>query len=157
VLAELLVRDVNAYLPVVDVGVDILTMRGTRIQVKTTKLRRRKTASGYGQGPSYFFASAVKFRGSPERRRREYRFRQYVNEVDFVVYWGVDEDRFWILPASLADRTKCIVLQPKQYAGRLSGTVTDAVYAHERRWDLLGAVPEPTAHEVPPLSLVGGA
>lgn len=155
VLAELLRREVNAYLPVVDVGVDILTMRGVRIQVKTGTVRTRNTKAPGMRGPAYFFAPSVKFRGSPERRQRQWAFRRFVDEVDFVVFWGATEDRFWIVPAALADSLKCLMLHPGRRAAVQENSRTNAVYAHESRWDLLGAVPQDTVNEVPALYVVG--
>lgn len=155
VLAELLRREVNAYLPAVDVGVDILTVRGIRIQVKATRLRTQNAKNIAMRGPAYFFAPSIKFRGSPERRRREYRFRKFSEEVDFVVFWGVDEDRFWVVPATLADHLTGLRLRPARYEATQKGSHTSAVYAHENRWDLLGAVLQETVNEVPALHVVG--
>ena len=155
VLAELLVREVNAYLPVVDVGVDILTLRGMRIQVKATRLRTQQAKALGMRGPAYFFSPSVKFRGSPERRKRRFTLRRFSSEVDFVVFWGVDEDRFWIVPATLADGLTGLLLRPGRTVATQLGSRTNAVYAHENRWDLLGAVPQAPVNEVPALHIAG--
>jgi hypothetical protein len=155
VLAELLRRGVNAYIPAIDVGVDLLTGTGLRVQVKSGRLRTRNATAPAMRGPAYFFAPSVKYRGSPERRQRGWTFRRFAEEVDFVVFWGIDEDRFWIIPASLADGLKSLVLHPGRTTGQ-QGSRTQAVYAHERRWDLLGAAPEvTTSNEAPALHVIG--
>jgi len=155
VLAELLKREVNAYLPVVDVGVDILTVRGVRIQVKSARLRTQKAKDPSNRGPAYFYVPGVKYHGSPTAKHRRHTLRKFVDEVDFVVFWGADEDRFWVVPATLADCLQCLILHPKRYAAIQAGSFTNAVYAHENRWDLLGAVPQETVNEVAALHVVG--
>lgn len=142
VLAELLRRDVNAFLPVVDTGVDILTVRGVRIQVKATRLARRNTRSGYNQGPAYFFTPGVKTRrGGKTLEYREYYVRRFSDEVDYVVLWGSDQDRFWIVPATVLDSLKCLQLDPGRQQAIVGSSRIALVYQHEGRWDLLGAAP----------------
>ena len=155
VLAELLKREVNAYLPVVDVGVDILTVRGVRIQVKSARLRKQNSKYPGRRGPAYFYVPGLQFHGSPKGATRRHGFRTFVAEVDFVVFWGADEDRFWIIPATLADCLRSLILHPGRHAATQEGSFTNAVYAHENRWDLLGAVPQETVNEVPALHAVG--
>jgi len=153
VCAELLVRGVNCAIPTVDTGVDILLLDGRRVQVKATRLasRRSKDKQAPSLGPAYRFTLSVKGFGNPHQgswRRhassRPFVLRSYSNEVDFLVLWGVDEDRFWVIPAAICDQRQCLVLYPGHRIPqiRTSSDVAafgSVVHTYEGRWDLLGS------------------
>lgn len=165
--SELLLRGVNCSIPVVDTGVDILLHDGRRVQVKATKLaaRRSKDKQAPSLGPAYRFTLSVKQHGNFDQgswRRtatsRPFVLRSYSDEVDFLVLWGVDEDRFWIVPAAVCDQRQCLVLYPGRRVPQARksadvGALASVVHPYEGRWDLLG----PSVEEEAPMRLVGEA
>lgn len=114
VVSELLLRGTAATIPVVDVGVDLHTVEGCRIQVKTVKLRKNSaTPKGaywfkFWQSPVLSGAKNIKLRGA----------RDYSKCCDMMVLWGRDEDRFWIIPTALLGSTQCLLLGPKGFYQR---------------------------------------
>jgi hypothetical protein len=146
VMSELALRNVSGYLPSIDVGVDILTNEGVRIQVKAAHLRARKISKGQ---PSYQFGIGWCQVGNAHKPQR--RLRAYSTECDFFVLWGIDEDRFWIVPSKVFDNRQILLLYPgrtKSLIRRLDGFV-DQVYQGEDRWDLL--MPKQADNESTPL------
>lgn len=153
VAAELLLRGVNVYFPALDrAGIDLLTEQGLRIQVKSARLRVRSKLSNR---PAYYLHLGWAQQGAAHRPIR--RARKYSEEADYFVIWGIDEDRFWIVPASVFDGRYCLML----YAGQrqpvfknpsqLYPQLAAPVYANEGRWDLL----MPKSESVAPLIAVG--
>jgi hypothetical protein len=140
VASELALRKMEVYFPSVDVGIDLLTGNGKRLQIKTATLRDRLTGRGY------YISLGWGQRGSNQRAVR--RARKYSEEVDLVVIWGVDEDRFWIAPATIFDSGQCLLLRPGRTEPANNATgFAKAVYTYEDRWDLI--VPEPFEVELP--------
>src|SRR6266404_3377997 len=110
VMAELLSREIVPCIPAVDVGVDLVTSTGVRLQVKATRL---VTKNRYSQ-PVYWFNLAW-HRTKGRRRRdgtREYSSgpRPFAKECDFVILWGYDQDRFWIVPSEILDKRSTVVI-----------------------------------------------
>jgi|HubBroStandDraft_2_1064218.scaffolds.fasta_scaffold372676_1 hypothetical protein len=100
-ITELLERELNPYLPVVDDhGVDIMLASGARIQVKAahlSKLRRDRHRQ-------YRFSCQQNVYGSRSAQRAIYwQRRKFAKQCDFLVLVGLDERRFWIVPAIVAD------------------------------------------------------
>jgi hypothetical protein len=139
VASELMLRGAGVYLPACDrEGIDLITNAGARVQVKTARLgrcRQLEKRRGYH------------FRFSCSQRGRKHDYvriaRKYSEEVDFIVIWGIDEDRFWIVPAAIFDNRQCLILF-EGVSAPLSVKMTGPhapfaahVYAHENRWDLL--------------------
>ena len=104
VASELALRGIGVYFPSVDIGVDLMTERGLRLQVKTATLRERK------QGIGYFIGFGWNQKGSAQKPQR--RPRSYSEEVDLIIIWGVDENRFWIAPSKLFDGHSGLLLRP---------------------------------------------
>ena len=99
VAAQLLLRELNVWLPAYDDGVDLIAENGCRIQVKTARM----TAGGdrYTRG-IYFYPLAVARHMAVSNSRVEMRMRAPFHEYcDIVVFYGVDENRFWIVPARM--------------------------------------------------------
>jgi hypothetical protein len=112
VIDELLERGMVPSLPVVDVGYDIVVDGRVRVQVKASRLvvkPRWKT-------PVYWFCLA--WSRSTGRRRldgtREYTAgpRNFAKECDFVVLWGKDQNRFWVIPSSVVDKRSTVIVGP---------------------------------------------
>lgn len=91
VASELLLHGHVPSVPSVDTGVDILLDNGIRIQVKSKHLGR--THPNYPEGV-YHFSVKENNHGSKKR--------DWTKCVDFLIFWGIDEDRFFIVPAAEA-------------------------------------------------------
>lgn len=91
VASQLLLRGIPVAFPQVDVGTDLFAGQGLRIQVKSAMLHDYRTNGGY------MFTLDKKIRTS----NGSYRVKKHDlhKNVDFVVFWGVDESRFWIVPS----------------------------------------------------------
>jgi hypothetical protein len=116
VVAQLMLRGVVPCFPAVDVGVDLYTVAGCRIQVKsahlctTPAIVRKNTEGVYRFSfPQHIFRNSST-RGvvkSVKRVRRQ--FEEY---CDVVVLWGIDQNRFWVVPAKLLNGLQGIDLGP---------------------------------------------
>jgi len=109
VMAELLLRGHRPYIPAVDDhGVDLALSTGVRIQVKTARLHTRKN---WPRKPIYhltFGWAQIGRTHIPIRRKKN-----YSSECDFLIIYGVDENRFWIVPSFLLDGRTCLMLGPR--------------------------------------------
>jgi hypothetical protein len=99
VMSELLLRGHVPSVPSVDTGVDILLDNGLRIQVKTSHLRSHPN---YPEGVYHFSIRDSNF-GK--------RYRDWSKIVDFMVFWGVEESRFFVIPA--CDAVQSFWISPK--------------------------------------------
>lgn len=120
VMSELILRGHAPYKPAVDDhGVDLMLGSGVRLQVKTATLRthrktnqnRRKNeflSTGYYLSLGWCQAGRVH---TPVRRKR-----MYSEECDYFIIWGIDENRFWIVPSFVLDNRTCLVLGPRTKA-----------------------------------------
>lgn len=100
------------------------------MQVKTCTLRNRK------QGIGYFLTLGWGQAGSKQRAVR--RPRTYTEEIDVMVIWGVDENRFWIVPAKFCDGCQSLLIRPTRTSPMINRPgFTQTVYSYENRWDLL--------------------
>ena len=110
VASELLLREIVPGFPCVDDhGVDIYTDKGLRIQVKSARLHTRKIWQTIQSG--YFFSLGWETRSARKQHGR--RAKKYSEQCDYVVFYGVDESRFWIVPSFLVDNFQCLRLGPK--------------------------------------------
>ena len=102
VVAELLLRGFNAAIPIVDTGCDLIVEGLVRVQVKSGHLREHP---GYPNGVYMFdFRQSPIVTGKNNIRKRG--VRAYANDVEFLVLWGIEQGRFWIVPAErVAGRT----------------------------------------------------
>lgn len=89
---------------------------------------------------------------------RPFVLRKYSDETDFVVLWGVDEDRFWVVPATVFDNRQGLALFPNKRVPVAHHTqyppFSHTVFSYEGRWDLL--VPSAAQEVSPNLREVGG-
>jgi hypothetical protein len=146
VAAELLLRRVACSLPIVDTGVDIQLATGVRLQVKSARLHatRNKDKNFPSMGPGYRFTLSMRYQRPLQRtaslrtmEERGYIRRRYSDLADYLVFWGVDEDRFWIVPARLCDDRRCLVIPPRTRALRGGQSFLSQVVDHEGRWEPL--------------------
>ena len=109
VASQLLLRGVPVALPAVDEGVDIYAGH-LRIQVKAARKIKVKTAGSWGY---HFNIGTHKWNA---QTRTFYRKRDARAAVDFYVFWGIDENRFWIVPSNLLPQCNVrIVEDSKRY------------------------------------------
>lgn len=115
-------RGVTPYQPAADIaGVDLLTDAGVRIQVKATRLIAPR---GHGRSDSYAFELRCT---RPNGLHKLTRFKRHFSaQCDFVILWGADEDRFWIVPSALLDGCGSIRMTGIQ---RWKNADTDAIRA----------------------------
>lgn len=95
--AELLRRGLLPYLPVVDVGVDIIVNGSVRVQVKST------AQAILNRWDARHFNFTLQRAGYHRGRRVEASRRAFSTEVDFLVLHAIAENRYWIVPAVVGD------------------------------------------------------
>jgi len=110
VASELAIRGLHVHFPSVDYGYDLMIDHGIRIQVKA--VRKRTIDPKYGPD-AYLF----KF-WTPGTVYKKGRQRDYSSVCDFIVLWGVDERRFWIVPSALVANTTSVYLGPTGFYAR---------------------------------------
>ena len=107
VAAQLLLHGINPSFPAVDRGADIITDWGTRIQVKCSY--RRKSIWG---GTYHFCLGMPPYVNTGIQRKRS-DSRIFSEECDFFVFWGIDDNRFWIVPSAMTDGRTSVVMVGK--------------------------------------------
>jgi hypothetical protein len=151
VASELMFREIPVALPVADDrGVDIIALPSIRIQVKSAYLRHHHRV--YPQGAYWFkFVQGPIVSGNHTIKKRGP--RQFSAQCDFVVLMGIDQGRFWIVPAHILDGKSLCVVGPDSAGADRPRSVKTGRFALVRqirecegRWDYLtGALT--TAHE----------
>jgi len=108
VAAQLLLRGHNPFFPAVDIGADVMLDSGVKVQVKSAHLRFQKGV--YEQGAYWFKLAtrAVVNKGAVQKRVS----RMFSHECDFVVLWGIEQNRFWVIPAALLDGHQSVCVGP---------------------------------------------
>src|SRR5437867_747185 len=107
VASQLCLRGYNPMFPCVDHGADLVLEGGVRLQVKAGKLRYSKV---YPQGAYWFHIERSRL---INRRQIGVKIDDWTVICDFAVFWGIDENRFWIVPAPELNGHVCLVLGPK--------------------------------------------
>lgn len=120
VAAQILLHDTAILWPAVDVGCDLMTETGCRIQVKCAHLYN------HPDGPRYHFP-LPKTRRLPnsDKTTKLVVRKTFVTVCDFVVFWGIEQNRFWITPADLADSCTGVDLGFDSRQRRFVGSVAD--------------------------------
>lgn len=108
VASELMRRGLGVALPLIDLGYDLLLEHGVRIQVRSCHRR----VLGHGKMLNYFLLPTVR-RVANSQSYKNFYDRKPSDEYDFCVAWGVDEDRFWVIPAILLDGKRSVSLGPE--------------------------------------------
>lgn len=106
VAGQLMLRGEKILWPSVDVGYDLMTREGCRIQVKTSHLYAAK------ETPRYFF---------PLKDKRNL----FSAVCDYVVFYGIEQNKFWIVPASLVDSCTGVELGYEPSLRRFTGSIKD--------------------------------
>lgn len=145
VASKLILYGFNPMFPAVDLGADIILDNGLRLQVKTARLTFPKCGRRNGYGGNYLggaYGFSVR-RGEWLGKTKGYgRSRKGYSEVaDFFVLWGIEENRFWIVPTSIKNRTIWFgKFDHPNGSKNVSYTNTlkmNRVAQYENRWDLL--------------------
>lgn len=106
VASQLLLRGFDPCFPASDAhGVDILLESGVKVQVKSANLgfyeRTPNGAYWFNFGKTVF---ATKTGGLRKEKRN------YSSQCDFVILWGIDDNKFWIVPAKEFDGANGVVM-----------------------------------------------
>lgn len=131
VASELLMRKFHVCFPAADGhGVDLVLESGVRIQVKSAHLGTYGPSS---RQACYQFAFAkTKFASASGKLRKE--LCSHSDKCDFVVLWGIDTDKFWIVPAALVDHKGYVQIgEASRYQDVDNSTITDML-AQGKTW-----------------------
>src|SRR5271165_4369139 len=120
------------YFPTVDEGVDLMLGNGLRIQVKCGNYRPDPRTSG-----RYYVLNSskvCKYRSGEIKWER----REYADAVDFVIFWAIDENRFFVFPAERVTKGIYIPSRADTFL-RMSKTSNSAMMIgeFEESWHLL--------------------
>ena len=96
VCAQLCLRGLTPCMPAVDDGVDLMLTNGLKLQIKSGMLR---TQPGFPFG-AYCFDVRKGWKRKGKEIITNLRERTYEGIADFVVFFGVDEQRFFVIPPS---------------------------------------------------------
>jgi hypothetical protein len=110
VAGQLLLRGINPGFPAVDCGADIITDWGTRIQVKCAYRHASMWGGSYHFALSSGLTMYTAGNGYKKGPLSEKGPRIFSNECDFFVLWGINDNRFWILPAAMLDGKSGVVM-----------------------------------------------
>lgn len=126
VASQLALRGLNPYFPGVDLGCDLLAEGRIRLQVKAASLRKHVKVYPDGAYWFKFWQSAIATGENNVRRRGQ---RDYSACVDFLILWGVNENRFWIVPAPLVAKSSGVIVGPSGFYQRQDFTEARALRA----------------------------
>jgi hypothetical protein len=120
VASQLFLREMGVLWPLVDTGYDLMTEFGCRVQVKCAHFYHHKTS------PRYFFP-LPKTRRMPntDKTTKLVARKSFAEVCDFVVFWGIEQNRFWIVPAALVDESTGVELGLENSQRRFVGSVSD--------------------------------
>lgn len=107
VASNLLVRGVPVHFPAVDVGADLIVGEKIRVQVKSSRFVNVR-----GKAQSFYNFSLTTSLPNWKTGHAKTLRRDWSKYCDFVVCWGVNENRFWVIPTSQisGDRALCTLM-----------------------------------------------
>ncbi len=104
VAAQLLARGIIVHFPAVDTGVDLIAGERIRIQVKARHREKvgphhssRVRVSGYNF--TLGTKRMTKTKAVAELKAKS--MADWFPNVDFLICWGIDDNRFWIIPSAV--------------------------------------------------------
>ena len=128
--------------PLIDIGADLVLENGLRLQIKCASLRENnKTVEGIQKNLGYFFELRRGAWLSQKKRYERTTLRSYSEVADYFVLWGIEENRFFIVPTNhkrqrIWFNSRSATSQSRNK--RLFDQITaDRVRDFEDRWDLL--------------------
>lgn len=99
VASELILRGLTAYIPVQDVGIDVIVGEsGKKVQVKTA-IKPSYSKRDYSWRYSFTIRPMVP-RGSGKGTFTRVRTRQDYAECDYFVFWCVQHNIFYVIPVN---------------------------------------------------------
>lgn len=104
---NLIRRGFKTFKPSVDDGIDLAIIQGkglVRLQVKCSSLISK--IRGEGEPMTYYEFSLTSVKASFGEGGVIINKRNFSSQVDFLILHGVDEDKFWVVPAALLDDKK---------------------------------------------------
>lgn len=110
VASELMLRGFDVSSPYVDSGIDLYVNGIVRIQVKTAHIFTKQFSTGQQPCYNFFLARGPKAKGKGISTKSER--RKFSDKCDFVILFGIEQNRFWIVPAALLDNRMSISLGP---------------------------------------------
>lgn len=123
VASQLCLRGITPCFPAVDSGADLILDNGVKIQVKCGKLRRHP---GFDNGVYCFDVNKVS--------RKD---KRSAGIYDFAAFWGVDENRFFIMPAGECTGAVWVAKRGSRLYRRDPKSMSEKVKANEDAWHLL--------------------
>jgi hypothetical protein len=137
--SQLALREHNPLFPGLDEGYDLQINNGLRLQVKSATIQYRSSVN-YPLGAYCFGLRRGAWDGSKKAYTRS-NLRSYSEVADFFVLWGIDENRFFILPTSYEGKAIWFSrrgFESKSHNRRVFAERTERRLAdYEDRWDLL--------------------
>lgn len=139
VASQLMIRGINVSFPALDEGVDLHLDNGLRVQIKSAKITYKN--EGYQRSGAYGFGLR---RGAWDSTTKSYKrtnFRSYSEVADFFVLWGIDENRFFIVPTSHPGKaiwfTRRGSVSKSKNKALFDVISAERLSQYEDRWDLL--------------------
>ena len=142
VASQLAMRGRVPMFPAVDLGYDLLLDNGLRLQVKCSSLRRNNQGmKEISHNLGYLFDLRRGAWFSTEKRFRKTGLRPYSEVADYFVLWGIEENRFFIVPttpnrAAIWFNSK-IATSRSHNRNKFDKNTEDRLREFEDRWDLL--------------------
>jgi hypothetical protein len=141
VASQLALRNIIPMFPGVDVGYDLILENGLKLQVRTSTLSI--TGPKKYEYCSYIFGlRRDSWYAAARRKRGEYAVTTPFSEIaDYFVLWGIDENRFFIIPTSI--ETKSIYFPKRGFEScwterkPTTKRLDSKLSRFEDRWDLL--------------------
>jgi hypothetical protein len=119
VASQLFLRGTTVLWPGIDVGYDLMTETGCRVQIKTSYIDGHTR-----RGESYYWfplsTSRIQARKGVATRIA---IPDMAKRCDVVAFWGIDQNRFWIVPVGMLRGTQGISLgavDPQRFSGSMS-------------------------------------
>lgn len=119
VASQLFLRGTSVLWPAIDDGFDLMTSEGCRVQVKTSHIDGR-TRKGENY---YWFPMANTRQAARGKTAVRVPIPPMAGRCDVVVFWGIEDNRFWVVPVDMLKGTQGIALgsaDPKRFAGSIS-------------------------------------
>ena len=138
--SQLCLRNHIPFVPAIDLGVDLVLENGIRLQVKVSRLTDANVHN-HQRNLVYTFNLRRALYDKERKRISKCVGRSYADVADFFVLWGIEENRFWIVPTSCKNRVLWFVSKSavnrstnakyfEQFNARRAAEMED-------RWDLL--------------------
>jgi hypothetical protein len=120
VAAQILLRDMAILWPAVDMGCDLMAENGCRIQVKCAHFYNHPDGARY-----HFPLPKTRRLPNTDKTTKLVTRKTFAEICDYVVFWGIEQNRFWVVPAAVADSCTGVDLGIESSQRRFVGSVAD--------------------------------